>query len=669
MLTVLSVAFPFAPVGPDPVGGAEQVLSTLDAHITREGNVSIVLATDGSRASGCLVTIPSHVGTIDDAARTHACAAYRRELARLLRDYRIDLVHLHGLDFESYVPETDVPVVVTLHLPPAMYTPAALSAEGLHRICVSHSQRAACPAEAVIADVINNGVALDRYQPSSHKANYVLALGRICPDKGFDLAIRAAREARVRLVLAGAVFPYDAHLRYMHDSIEPLLDADRRWIGPVTGISKRTLLAEARCVLVTSRIDETSSLVAMEALASGTPVVGFRRGALPELVEHGRTGWLVDDACELPGAIVRASGLSSAECREAARARASATNMTSRYLELYGEYARARPSRRTIPVVDTTILSRDDELASIAAEWSALCDRCPTATPFQRPEWLLAWRRQFGAGGTPRSLVLRRGRRLVGMIPLEVRDHTLRFIGAGISDYLDAVVEPGVEPTALLRHAMSGCRAIELDGLRPCSPLLALAQDGQVVPGTPSPVVSLRSRRVPARIAYDRRRIARAGKVRWETEQDDPEVLLEALFELHRARWTSRGEPGLLDAPALESFHRDAALALHARGLLRLIGLRLDERLIGVLYGFLDHGRFLFYLSGFAPDAAHLSPGRLVIARAMDRAVDEGAIELDFLRGRESYKYEWGAVDRPASIYAARLDREETHARDPLDDR
>jgi CelD/BcsL family acetyltransferase involved in cellulose biosynthesis len=79
-----------------------------------------------------------------------------------------------------------------------------------------------------------------------------------------------------------------------------------------------------------------------------------------------------------------------------------------------------------------------------------------------------------------------------------------------------------------------------------------------------------------------------------------------------------------------------------------------------VLYGFLDHGRFLFYLSGFDPRIARLSPGRLLIARALDRVRDEGAFELDFLRGREPYKYEWGAVDRPAAIYRAELEARHT---------
>ena len=160
----------------------------------------------------------------------------------------------------------------------------------------------------------------------------------------------------------------------------------------------------------------------------------------------------------------------------------------------------------------------------------------------------------------------------------------------------------------------------------------------------------------PRRLAYDCRRLAAESAhqpVRWCDERDDAPRLLDALFALHRARWAARGAPGVLAAPEVVAFHRDAALALHHRGLLRLIGLALADRLVAVLYGFADHGRFLFYLSGFAPDVARRSPGRLVIGRAIDRARDDGAFEFDFLRGREPYKYEWGAVDR--RVHAARV--------------
>src|SRR4051812_13501135 len=111
MLTVLGVAFPFAPVDPDPLGGAEQVLTAIDARVVAERQRSIVLAAAGSRAAGYAVTIPAPAGSrIDRAAWTRAHDAYRRALARLLHEQAIDIIHCHGLDFIDYLPETDVPI-------------------------------------------------------------------------------------------------------------------------------------------------------------------------------------------------------------------------------------------------------------------------------------------------------------------------------------------------------------------------------------------------------------------------------------------------------------------------------------------------------------------------------------------------------------------------------
>ncbi|HEX2686458.1 MAG TPA: GNAT family N-acetyltransferase, partial [Kofleriaceae bacterium] len=632
---------------------------------------SIVLAGAGSRAAGHLVTIPPHTGWIDGRAREAAHAAYRRELARLCHDHRIDVVHFHGSDFTEYQPELEieVPLVATLHLPGNYYARDVLAVPRVLRICVSHAQRRTFSADAAVAGVIENGVPIERYQLPARKGGFVLALGRICPEKGFELALHAAREAGVPLVLAGGAFPYEAHHHYVATKIDPLLDADRRWIGPVSGKRKRQLLAEARCLIVPSLVEETSSLVAMEALASGTPVVALRRGALPEIVEHGRTGWLADEPAELPGALARAEQLSSRECRAVASQRFSAARMTACYLELYRELATQRPRPRRRASIEIAIATEPRELASLDGEWDALCERCPDATPFQRPGWLLAWLRWFG-GGRPRVATLRRGDRLVGVVPLLLRDGVARLIGEGITDYLDAIVEPGIDPARLadaVARAAAGARALELTALRPGSPLLRLDLGGATAAATPSPVVALGAVRAPRRLAYEQRRIARLAPA-WHDETGDPAALLAALFALHRARWAARGLPGVLGDPATEGFHRDATAALLRRGALRLVGLALDGTLRAVLYGLADHGRFHFYLTGFDPALAQLSPGRLLVARALERASDDGAFEFDFLRGREPYKYEWGAVDRPASIYRAEL-TEDRHARGSLDHR
>jgi glycosyltransferase involved in cell wall biosynthesis len=341
-LTVLSVAFPLATVTPDAVGGAEQVLSRLDAALVRAGHRSIVVAADGSRVSGTLVPTPRWDGRLE-GLRAATARTHRAAIAGVLATRPVDVVHLHGLDYLDYVPAPGVPALVTLHLPPSWYPPAAFAQArpDLTLVSVSESQRRACPATALPLRTIPNGVPLESLHAPARRRGFALALGRICPEKGFHHALDAARGARIPLLLAGHVFPYQAHLRHFERDIRPRLDARRVFIGPVGGRRKRRLLSAARCVLCPSLVPETSSLVAMEALASGTPVVAFASGALSEIVEHGRTGYLVRDAREMAEAVASVDAIDPEACRASARARFSARAMNDSYLALYGALAAA----------------------------------------------------------------------------------------------------------------------------------------------------------------------------------------------------------------------------------------------------------------------------------------------------------------------------------------
>jgi glycosyltransferase involved in cell wall biosynthesis len=340
-LTVLSVAFPFAPVGPDAVGGAEQVLAQLDAALVCAGHRSVVVACAGSSPAGTLVATPRQHGAITSAVRRRVHAAHRRAIARALRRWPVGVVHMHGIDFHAYLPPPGPPVLVTLHLPPAWYPPEAFQPERpntfLH--CVSASQRARCPTGARLLPDLPNGVALDAPAARHARRRFAVALGRICPEKGFHIALDAARRAGVPLLLAGQTFPYEAHQTYFAREIVPRLDGSRRFIGPIGPVRKRRLLSAARCLLVPSLAPETSSLVAMEALACGTPVVAFPAGALPEIVEHGRTGFIVRDEQEMAEAIHAAARIEPEACRTAARERFSLERTVARYFGLYRDLA------------------------------------------------------------------------------------------------------------------------------------------------------------------------------------------------------------------------------------------------------------------------------------------------------------------------------------------
>jgi len=341
MLTVLSVAYPLAPTGPDAVGGAEQVLTHLDDALVHAGHRSLVVACEGSVTAGALLPTPAAQGPLEDAVQAEVRRAHRGRIVEALERWPVDVIHMHGIDFHEYLPPPGVPALVTLHLPPSWYPAEVFRLPRPHTYlhCVSRSQQAACPPDASLLPVIENGVPLQALTARHAKRAFALTLGRICPEKNFHVALDAGKRAGVPVLLAGEVFPYETHQEYFRQEIQPRLDRTRRFLGPIGLARKRRLLTAARCLLVPSLAPETSSLVAMEALACGTPVIAFPSGALPEIVEHGRTGFLVRSEEEMAAAIAEAGRLSPAVCRETARQRFSLDRAVEQYFALYERMA------------------------------------------------------------------------------------------------------------------------------------------------------------------------------------------------------------------------------------------------------------------------------------------------------------------------------------------
>ncbi len=347
-LTILQIAYPFSPVSPDAVGGAEQILSAIDHALTEAGHCSIVIADERSAIAGTLLPIPAFTdASIEPADRTHAHAGIRAATRDALNRYPIDLIHLHGIDFPAYLPPPGLPVLITLHLPPSWHPPEALSPSraGTFLHAVSTAADAALRAIAGHPNIlppIPNGVPTHAFGQAPHaRRSFALCLGRICPEKAQHLALDAAVRARIPLFLAGQVFPYAAHQSYFETEVRPRLRPPHRWLGPASFARKLRLLAAARCVLIPSLAPETSGLVAMEAAASGTPVIAFPAGALSHTVRHGITGFLVNDTAEMASAIRRTDEIDPDTCRRVARQRFSLTAMTNAYLARYRELTHA----------------------------------------------------------------------------------------------------------------------------------------------------------------------------------------------------------------------------------------------------------------------------------------------------------------------------------------
>lgn len=310
-------------------------------------------------------------------------------------------------------------------------------------------------------------------------------------------------------------------------------------------------------------------------------------------------------------------------------------------------------------------ISDPEQLASLRAEWRALAESCPDASPFQSPEWLLAWREAFLAGGLW-VLAVRIGTELVGLAPFYLHREAdggrqLTLLGNGLSDRLDLIAAPGRQArvaAAVFAHVHRRCDAWDRCDFRDVpagSPLLELELAGAaqdvVEPEPPCPVLDLGADGPSARRRQDltrcARRLAEHGRIGRRTANAESLAGdLAELERLHAARWAQRGEAGVFAEPVVARFHRAAAAALLACGGLRLDLLTLNGRPIAAHYGLRRGRRAYSYIHGYDPAYRACAPGSLLLADVLEDARRDGFAEFDFLRGAEPYKYQWGARDR-----------------------
>lgn len=266
----------------------------------------------------------------------------------------------------------------------------------------------------------------------------------------------------------------------------------------------------------------------------------------------------------------------------------------------------------------------------------------------------------------------------MGVAPLFVDEQRhLRLLGDGPSDYLDVLIEASHRPAgvSLLSCWLTEQQALwdvcEFESLRPGSALLEMPPPRPCrerttpqavcpalrLPHSPEGLRQVVPGSMMSKLGYYRRRLDRMNEARYECANSAtlPE-LFEEFAAVHRARWEGRGQAGALAGPALWAFHREAALGLMNTEALRLYLLRQGGRLLAGVYGFKHGSRFSFYLSGFAPEYASLSPGVVLLGYTLQQAIREGARVFDFLRGSEAYKYQWGARDQV--VYRRTIERE-----------
>ena len=339
------IAPPWAPVPPVLYGGIEVIIDQLATGFQEQGH-DVLLFTTGD--STCAVPRRHHLDRAEGSRMGHTGPELRHVLAGYdaMREWGADIVHDHTLAGPVHAASANAsasaPVVTTMH------NQFDAEAADIYRriagqvpiIAISNAQRRPVP-DLPIARVIHHGLrATDfpvgdgRSPDPDDRRDYCLFLGRMSPDKGPHRAMEAAYKAGMRLILCAKMRdPWE--FDYFDEYVRPYLNEDIQYLGEVPHDRKVELLAGARALLFPIRWNEPFGMVAIEAMACGTPVLAFPEGAIPEIVEHGRTGFLCNDVAELAEAIGRIDQLDRGACRAAVEGYFSTERMVREHVELF----------------------------------------------------------------------------------------------------------------------------------------------------------------------------------------------------------------------------------------------------------------------------------------------------------------------------------------------
>ncbi len=291
-------------------------------------------------------------------------------------------------------------------------------------------------------------------------------------------------------------------------------------------------------------------------------------------------------------------------------------------------------------------------------EWSRFVRRISPLTPFQTPEWLVTWWSHFG-NGTLRVLAFRNRGELTGVLPCFLHEwngrRQLTLVGSGISDYLDPLFEPRciagiVEETRAQLRGWADWDVCDWQDLSRDTPLQAL---GTALEETPCSAIAITQEFddfLAARPKGLRRNLRRykekaeaIGCLKFGVADVADAELMDALIELHGARWEQVGERGMIEANRSEAFLRDVADRLGPCGSLRIFTLRLEERIAAIILAFCSGTTIFGYLSAFDPRYEAFGFGSELLGQALRYAHERGYSSWNFLRGDEAYKFSWGA--------------------------
>ena len=352
-MKIAQVAPLWESVPPKLYGGTERIVSYLTEELVRQGHDVTLFASGDSVTDASLRPVCRQALRLRGRGLMDPLAQHVRMIEMVAKEARrFDVIHFHT-DYLHFplTRRQSVPTLTTLHgrLDIPDLVPLFREFDEMNLVSISDVQRRPIPWANWLATV-HHGIPLHMYQAHSEPGAYLAFLGRICPEKGVDRAIEIATRAQIPLRIAAKIDAADRE--YFECKIRGLLDNPLvEFVGEIADHQKSGFLGNARALLFPIDWPEPFGLVMIEAMACGTPVIAFARGSVPEIVDEGVTGYLVNTMEEAVDAVHRADAIDRLVCRRVSEERFGVERMCQDYLDVYarlsGEQREPMPSAKS----------------------------------------------------------------------------------------------------------------------------------------------------------------------------------------------------------------------------------------------------------------------------------------------------------------------------------
>ncbi len=331
------------PVPPKKYGGTERIVYHLTEELVKNGHNVTLFATGDSKTSAKLLSIfPKALRSIKIGQNLKTREAYKliglAKVIEILLKENFDIIHNHiGWRFLPFIKILKTKVVTTLHGPLDIGYQRFIYQKfpNSYYISISKNQREPLPKLNFVGNVYN-GIDITSFPFKEKSGNYLAFLGRMSPEKGPLEAIKIAKKMKMKLIMAAKIDVVDKE--YFSKKIKPLIDNRMiKFIGEIGHKKKVQLLQNAKATLIPINWREPFGLVLTESMACGTPVIAFKRGSVPEVIKHKKTGFIVKNVDEAIESLKKIDQIDRRDCRKWVEEKFTSEKMANGYEKIYSK--------------------------------------------------------------------------------------------------------------------------------------------------------------------------------------------------------------------------------------------------------------------------------------------------------------------------------------------